>query len=172
MAEIVPNPELAPKPDLKIATWSSLSDDQKTISQLEDLLVLMQQLLEADAVTHKSLDAQLQQQYNDDPSETNKMRLALALTTPGHSHAELIKSQRMIEELQSQNDSLPRVISIYLKTRVSATKQTYALEDKVKTLSNDKKDLSQDLEAVKAQIKALTAIEQNLEKTNPKTGTR
>ncbi|PTU30484.1 hypothetical protein [Stenotrophobium rhamnosiphilum] len=144
-------------------------DDQRTIMQLEDLLTLMQQLLEADAATHKSLDVELQQQYEADPSQTNKMRLALALTTPGHSHADLLKSQQMIDELQAQNESLPRVIAIYLRTRVAANKQTYALEGKVKALSSGNKDLNQQLEEVKAQIKALTAIEQNLEKTNPRT---
>jgi 2-keto-4-pentenoate hydratase/2-oxohepta-3-ene-1,7-dioic acid hydratase in catechol pathway len=161
-----------PKPELKLATWSSLSDDQKTISQLEDLLVLMQQLLEADAVTHKNLDAQLQQQYEADPSDTNKMRLALALTTPGHSRADVAKSQRLIEELKTEKDPLPPVISLYLKTRIGSTKHTNALEDKVKTLSSDNKDLNHELEDVRAQIKALTAIEQNLEKTSQRTGTR
>ncbi|MES2490178.1 MAG: hypothetical protein V4607_10325 [Pseudomonadota bacterium] len=140
--------------------------------QLEDLLTLMQQLLEADPATHKSLDAELQQAYEADPSETNKMRLALALTTPGHSRADLVKSQQLIDELQSKKDSLPRVIDIYLKTRVEAMKQTYALEGKVKSLSSDKRDLNQQLEDVRAQIKALTAIEQNLEKTNPRAGVR
>lgn len=147
-------------------------DDQRTIIQLEELLTLMQQLIEADAATQKSFDVQLQQQYDADPSDTNKMRLALALTTPGHSHAEFVKSQQMVDELQAQTDTLPRVIRIYLKTRIDATKQTYALEGKVKALSSDKKDLNQQLEDVRAQIKALTAIEKNLEKTNPRTGAR
>lgn len=155
-----------------MATTLALTDDQKTISQLEDLLTLMTQLLEADSATHKSIDAQLQQQYDADPSETNKMRLALALTAPGHTHAELMKSQQLVEELQSKENGLPRVISIYLKTRIDATKHTSAMEDKVKALSSSNKDLNQELGDVKAQIKALTEIERNLEKANPRTGTR
>ncbi|TXI80843.1 MAG: hypothetical protein E6Q40_14385 [Cupriavidus sp.] len=155
-------------PSLKMAAWSSLTDDQKTIAQLEDLFMLMQQLLDADAATHRSLDAQLQRQFDADPSDTNKMRLALALTTPGHSRADMLKGQQLIQQLQSKQEALPPVISIYLRTRVTATRQTNALEDKVKTLATDNKDLNDQLEDVRAQIKALTAIEKNLEKANPK----
>ncbi len=161
-----------PKPELKLATWASLSDDQKTISQLEDLLILMQELLDADAGARKNLDALLQQQYEADPSDTNKMRLALSLTTTGHSHADAVKAQRLADELQANKDTLPPVINLYLKTRIGATRHSMALEDKVKTLSSDNKDLSQELEDVKAQIKALTAIERNLEKANQRTGAR
>ena len=126
------------------------------------------ELLDADAATHRSLDAQLQRQFDADPSDTNKMRLALALTTPGHSRADMLKGQQLIQQLQSKQEALPPVISIYLRTRVTATRQTNALEDKVKTLATDNKDLNDQLEDVRAQIKALTAIEKNLEKANPK----
>lgn len=160
-----------PAPSLKLATWTSLTDDQKTISQLEDLLVLMQQLLEADPATHKNLDAQLRKQYETDPSDTNKMRLALALTTTGHSHADLLKSQQLIAEIQSETQPLAPVINIYLKTRITGSRNRFALEEKVKTLSSDKNDLNQELDDVKAQIKALTAIEQNLEKAKSGAGT-
>ncbi|MES2490824.1 MAG: hypothetical protein V4607_13640 [Pseudomonadota bacterium] len=141
----------------------SLSDDHKTVAQLEDLLMLREQILVADAATQKSLNAQVLQQYDAEPSERNKMRLALVLTTPGHSRADLIKAQKIIEELQSNSGSLPQVIRMYLRIRLEGAKRTYDLEGKVKALSHDTKDLNEQLADVKAQIQALTAIEQKLE---------
>ncbi|PTU28284.1 hypothetical protein CJD38_17775 [Stenotrophobium rhamnosiphilum] len=141
----------------------SISDDHATIAQLEDLLMLREQILAADAASQKTLNANLQHQYDVEPSEKNKMRLALALTTPGHTRADLIKAQKLIEELQSNTGSLPQVVRMYLRARVDIAKHTYDLEGKVKALSNDTRDLNEQLADVRAQIKALTSIEQKLE---------
>lgn len=146
----------------------SAEDDHRTLAQLEDLLILMRKLLETDVASRKILDGQLQKSFDADPSVTNKARLAMALTLPGHSTSEFIKAQKLIVEMESSPGKLPRAIRLYLRTRVDLMKQTRALEDKMQVLDNDNKDRTQELDDIRAQIKALTVVEQEIETASKK----
>ncbi len=163
------------------ATNQSVTVEQSTISiYLADIEVL----LEGDPARKARVWDELQLDFTRAPTTTNRLRLALALATPGHQWSDLARADGMLTELLLQPELLladeqllARVQLGMLRSRVSAEtearqagnsatrtseRELAAARAQVELLRSDNTRLRGALEEAEEKLRAITLIERSI----------
>lgn len=138
-------------------------EDQVVLSQLDAYVKLASQLAAADSIGRDALYTLVSQNYADAPGETSKLYLALVLNTAGHAHTNMPRADQLLTELEAVSDQLPPVTASLVRVQRALFGLTRALHSQLGLLTLENKHFRRELEDVESKIKALTAIEQELE---------
>ncbi|MEL7312143.1 MAG: hypothetical protein AAFN07_11565 [Pseudomonadota bacterium] len=163
------------------ATNQALTVEESTVSlYLSDIRTL----LEGDANSQARVWDELQLDYTRTPTTTNRLRLALALATPGHRWTDAARADGMLTELLIQPELLladEQVLAAVqlnmLRSRLSAEtearqagnsatrtseRELAAARAQVELLRSDNSRLRTELEEAEEKLRAITLIERSI----------
>jgi hypothetical protein len=151
---------------------------------LGEYLEVFEDLLEGDAVVQAETFQRVSAAALAQPSTTNRLKLALALGTPGHAGSNADHAQRELRELLAQSELLlpeERILASMLlaqieqrllldleaeQTQAAAIEEmgqrTGALEQRLRTLQDENQSLRRQLEQAQNIIDEITNIEQSI----------
>lgn len=148
---------------------------------------LMGQLAESDEAGKSALYQTVSDNYIDDPSLANRLRFAMAVSTPGHHASDPVEARRILTDLLSKPRSLSEaelgIAASYLRsleTRLALEAEIKSLnqrleEIKPQTQNNDaqlraalaeNQRLQAELDEAQSKLEALTSIERSIETTD------
>lgn len=142
---------------------SAPAEDPAVLAQFDAYVNLASQLAEADASGRDAIYLKASQDYAREPSETNKLYLALVLGTAGHTYTDMARADQLLIELEAMNEQRPPVMASLVRMRRAMFSLTRAAHVQLRSLTRENRDLQKKLQDAEAKIKALTAIEQKLE---------
>ena len=172
------------------ATNQSLSVEPSLVSTY---LADVEALLNSDSSRQARVWDELELDFSREPTTTNRLRLALALATPGHRNSDAARADAMLTELLLQPELmladeqvLASVQLGLLRSRISAESQARAAgtnatrrgerelaaaRAQAELLREDNVRLRNELAEVEEKLRAITLIERSIRERDDGTGT-
>lgn len=170
--------------DQALPTGSGAAADSLDFQTLDAYLQLMNDLLEGDTVAQAEAFQRATADEAADANTTNRLRLALALATPGHAGSNGEHAQRELRELLAASELLlpeERILAAMMlaqieqrilldaeaeQTQAAAIRtmeeQAQALETRAQRLQDENQSLRSQLEEAQNIIDEITNIEQSI----------
>jgi cell division septum initiation protein DivIVA len=155
---------VAPEDSLPPQVAEPVEDAAAHLPSIEDLLDLQARLSEADPPTQKAITQNLDRLLQQEDNAYNRLRLALALSVPFYSPGDMDRARKLIGELRSASPPLPQAYDVILRLRLANLDDVDRYLERLATFREENQGLRKELDDAQAKFRALSDIEQKIER--------